>query len=212
MINMKLVHINNTTQKVFVSKATEIVNNLASNLNDNNDSAVDNNDASADNTNSSNTNNTNTKSSGVNMTIYNVDYIAFVNKNILSVVIKATLKEGNDSQRVIIQTYNYNLSSNQKVDFTDLLQMENIQVDTAESKIKENIEAQSEYSDSLNETGNSVYKRDSSNKMYGASQTENFYLDEEENLYAIYAYGNDNNTTEFDIIKINDSKGREKVT
>ena len=41
-------------------------------------------------------------------TIYNIDYIAYVNSNVISLVIKATLKEGNNPQRVIITTYNYN--------------------------------------------------------------------------------------------------------
>lgn len=148
-------------------------------------------------------NNVNTNStSTINVTIYNVDYTACVNKNILSVIIRATLKEGNSSQRVIIQTYNYNLSSGQEVEFVDLLQSKNIQVDSAEAQIQEAIEEQSKYAESLEDTGNSLYKRDTSDRMYTASRTENFFLDDEENLYAIYAYGNDNETTEFDIVEI----------
>ena len=46
-------------------------------------------------------------------TIYSIDYMAYVNTNILSLVIRSTLKEGNNPQRVIIQTYNYNLSTNE---------------------------------------------------------------------------------------------------
>ena len=41
----------------------------------------------------------------IDYTIYNIDYIAYVNSNIISLVIKATLKEGNNPQRVIITTY-----------------------------------------------------------------------------------------------------------
>ena len=144
----------------------------------------------------------NNSTSTINVTIYNVDYTACVNKNILSVIIRATLKEGNSSQRVIIQTYNYNLSSGQEVEFVDLLQSKNIQVDSAEAQIQAAIEEQSKYAESLGDTRNSVYKRDTSDRMYTASRTENFFLDDEENLYAIYAYGNDNETTEFDIVEI----------
>ena len=44
-----------------------------------------------------------------NKTIYSVDFTAYVNGDILSLAIRSTLKEGNNPQRVIIQTYNYNL-------------------------------------------------------------------------------------------------------
>ena len=46
---------------------------------------------------------------GANKSIYSVDYEAYLNNNILSLVIKATIKEGNNPQRVIIQTYCYNI-------------------------------------------------------------------------------------------------------
>ena len=41
--------------------------------------------------------------------IYDVNYISYINDNILSLAIKSTLKRGNNPQREIIQTYNYNL-------------------------------------------------------------------------------------------------------
>ena len=50
-----------------------------------------------------------------NKTIYSIDYVAFVNYDILSVVIKSTLKEGESAQRVMVQTYNYNLSTNEEL-------------------------------------------------------------------------------------------------
>ena len=48
-------------------------------------------------------------------TIYSIDYVAYVNESILSLVIRSTLKEGNSAQRIMIQTYNYNLNTNQEV-------------------------------------------------------------------------------------------------
>ncbi len=46
---------------------------------------------------------------GANKSIYSVDYEAYLNNNILSIIIRSTLKEGNNPQRVIIQTYCYNV-------------------------------------------------------------------------------------------------------
>ena len=54
-------------------------------------------------------------------TVYNVEYVSYVNENILSVVIKSTLKEGNNAQRIIIQTYNYDLETGRKVTLNEVL-------------------------------------------------------------------------------------------
>ena len=47
--------------------------------------------------------------------IYNVTYQAFVNKDVLSVVVKASLKEGNKPEKVSIKTYNYSIPDKRKV-------------------------------------------------------------------------------------------------
>lgn len=193
---------NITTQNLFVKKAQEIVNNLSSGARSNNRETSNNTVMYNEGSETIQNSNTNSSNSSISITIYNVDYMAFVNKNILSVVIRANLKEGNSSQRTIIQTYNYNLTSKQRVVFTDLLQSKNIEVTTAQNTIKSYIQERSDYDKQLSDTGNSPYSRNVQDRMYLPANTENFYLDAEENLYAIYAYGNDNETTEFDIIKI----------
>ena len=56
-------------------------------------------------------------------TKYNIDYIAYTNNNILSLIIKATLKEGGNPQRVIVQTYNYSLEENKLIDLQEYINM-----------------------------------------------------------------------------------------
>ena len=51
----------------------------------------------------------------VEKVIYTVDYTAYVNQNILSLVIRSTLKEGNNAQRLIIKAYTYNLSTDEEI-------------------------------------------------------------------------------------------------
>ena len=46
-----------------------------------------------------------------NNVIYTVDYSAYVSNNVLSLVVRSTLKEGTNPQRDIIQTYNYDLEN-----------------------------------------------------------------------------------------------------
>lgn len=59
-------------------------------------------------------------------TVYTIEYMSYINTNILSLVIKSTLKEGNNPQRVIIQTYNYNLSTNEEVTFNQMLEIKEL--------------------------------------------------------------------------------------
>ena len=54
-------------------------------------------------------------------TLYQIDYVSYINGDILSLIIKATLKEGSNPQRVIIQTYNYNLSTNEELTLSQIL-------------------------------------------------------------------------------------------
>ncbi|MCI8353278.1 MAG: hypothetical protein HFJ58_06900 [Clostridia bacterium] len=68
-------------------------------------------------------------------TIYTVEYMSYINSNILSLVIKSTLKEGNNPQRVIIQTYNYNLSTNEEVTFSQMLEIKELEEPTVKASV-----------------------------------------------------------------------------
>ena len=47
--------------------------------------------------------------------IYTIKYKAYVTNEILSMVILSELKEGNNNQRIIFKSYNYNLATNKQV-------------------------------------------------------------------------------------------------
>lgn len=68
-------------------------------------------------------------------TVYTVEYMSYINSNILSLVIKSTLKEGNNPQRVIIQTYNYNLSTNEEITFKQMLEIKGLQEQAVKNTI-----------------------------------------------------------------------------
>jgi len=86
-----------------------------------------------------------------NNTIYDVKYKAYINDNILSLVIRSTLKEGENDQRVIIKTYNYNLSSDSELSINEVLQYRKISKEYAQNKIKETIKIASENRNIYNE-------------------------------------------------------------
>ena len=54
----------------------------------------------------------------------------------MSVIIKSTLKEGSNAQRTIVETYNYNLKTENKVSIYDALNKKNITQDALNSKVK----------------------------------------------------------------------------
>lgn len=132
--------------------------------------------------------------------LYDVEYMAYVNSNILSLVIKATLKSGSSAQRVIVKTYNYNLSTNEELKFDEVLNLKGVSKTYANKKIKETITKANVSSQSLKDLGYSVYIRDLNSDIYKIENTSTFFIGENGILYVLYPYGNNNMTSEMDII------------
>mgnify|MGYP000552013480 FL=1 len=132
--------------------------------------------------------------------IYSVDYISYVNDNILSLVIKSTLKQGNNPQRVIVQAYNYNLETGEKVQLVDVLAKRNIIQSDCQNKIHEIVTKAQEEAQVLVQSGYTVYNRNLSDSMYRISNISTFFLGKNEELYIIFAYGNQNFTSEMDVV------------
>ena len=139
-------------------------------------------------------------------TIYNVDYVAYVNENIVSLVIKSILKEGKNAQRIIVQTYNYDVVTGQKVSLNEVLEAQGYSTKEVNQKIEEQVEEASKQAEALSQavsqTGQTIYKRDINNAMYVTDNVTNFFIGENGAIYIVYAYGNSNFTSEMDIIKI----------
>lgn len=133
-------------------------------------------------------------------TIYTVDYMAYVNTNILSLVIRSTLKEGNNPQRVIIQTYNYNLSTNEEMTLNQILEIKGLNKVTVEDTIKNQVQLANEEAENLKRLGYNVYIRDLASTIYQLEKTDNYMLGPDNKLYIIYPYGNANYTDEMDVI------------
>ena len=132
--------------------------------------------------------------------IYSVDYIAYINDNILSLVIKSTLKQGNNPQRVIVQTYNYNIETGEKVQLADVLTKKNIVQTDCQNKINEIVAKAQEEAQVLLQSGYTVYNRNLSDSIYQISNISTFFLGKNQELYIIFAYGNQNYTSEMDVV------------
>lgn len=135
-------------------------------------------------------------------TIYNLDYTAYVNNNILSVAIMATIKEGNDPQRIIVQTYNYDLVNNKNVEIEDILAKRQIDKTVVQNKVNNTIKKASEDATKMAESGFQVYQRNTNDDMYKIENINNFIQGPNGELYIVFAYGNNNITSEMDVVQI----------
>lgn len=133
--------------------------------------------------------------------IYTVEYVANVQNDILSLMIRSNLKEGASAQRVIIQTYNYDLRNNKEITLEEVLKIEHVSSSEIQERIKKEISAEQKKVEDLKNLGYNIYNRDVSSNIYAIENSKEFYLTNN-TLYIIYAYGNETFTSEMDLIVI----------
>ena len=137
--------------------------------------------------------------------IYTVEYKAYIQNNILSLAIRCGFKEGNKSQKVVVQTFNYDLKQNREVALEEILKIKNITTEEANTRIKNKIKYIQEQNNALVEALTedqkvSLYERDYNSEIYNISNSKQYLYGKDGLLYIIYAYGNDSDTNEMDII------------
>lgn len=131
--------------------------------------------------------------------IYTVEYMANVQDGILSVMIRSNLKEGSNAQKVIIQTYNYDLRNNKEITLEEVLKIKQLDKQVVQNKIKEEVTIEQKKVEDLKKLGYNIYNRDVSSDMYELEKSTEFYLTSN-TLYIIYAYGNQTSTSEMDLV------------
>ena len=131
--------------------------------------------------------------------MYNVDYVANVQDGILSVMIKASLKQGSSAQKVIIQTYNYDLRNNKEITLEEVLKIERLNKEDIQNRINTKIQQEAEKAKDLASMGYNIYERDVNSDIYKVENSTEFYLTLNA-LYIIYAYGNETDTSEMDMV------------
>ena len=131
--------------------------------------------------------------------IYTVEYGCYLDDGILSLIIRSTLKEGNSAQRVIIQTYNYNLQTNQEITIEQLIKAKGTTNEIIQGKIDEEIYSQQQQAEELRKLGYNIYARDYKSDIYKIENIQQFFINNDD-IYIIYPYGNDNFTSEMDLI------------
>ena len=134
--------------------------------------------------------------------IYNVKYKAYLNNNILSLAILSEFKEGDNNQRIIVLTYNYNLESNCEVSINDLVSNKNIDIKQANQHIKNTVDNSQKENLKLRDLGYPIDVRDSNSEEYKIENAKQFFQGQNGYLYVLYPYGNKEFTSEMDIVII----------
>ena len=135
-------------------------------------------------------------------TVYSITYVAYVNNDILSIIIKSNLKEGDKAQQIKCKAYNINLSTGKEVSLNELISVRGTSQEDVEKEIKSVVSDAIKEASSIQETGYDVYTRDANSTIYQIEKIETFYLDKDGALCIVFAYGNNDYTSEMDIVKI----------
>ena len=159
---------NNEMEKTFAGKAENIIETNKDNLNNSNNI----------------TNSVDGESSNIVSTIYTVKYKAYVENDILSVVIYSDLKQSSSAQRVIVQTFNYDLKEND-----------------VQNKINSSIQKEQQKSEDLIKLGYKVFSRNTKSNIYKIENITEYFV-YNNNIYIVFAYGNTQMTSEKDIVII----------
>lgn len=132
--------------------------------------------------------------------IYNLDYVAYVNDNIISLIIRCNYKDGSNPLRTIIQTYNYDFKNDKKLSIDDILNYKRLNKDQVQEKINNEIKEVNKNRKSISSQGYNLYIKDENDKMYKIENTANYFLGQNNYLYLVYAYGNNDFTNYVDLI------------
>jgi len=134
--------------------------------------------------------------------VCSISYTAYINNNILSVAIMENYKSGKLPQRLIVQTYNYNLDTGEEVTINDVMASRGVDSTSVNKKINSTIKTLAEDDNTIADSGYNVYKRDISSDIYDVKNVKIFMQGPNGELYIIFPYGNTANTSEIDVIKI----------
>ena len=118
--------------------------------------------------------------------IYSLQYEATIENDILSLIIRANLKEGTSAQRLIIQTFNYDLRNHKEVTLEEMINQKQLNIDEVQNKIEQEIDAEYQRVETLRSLGYGVFERNPEDEMYKIENSEEFFV-KNGKIYIIYA-------------------------
>lgn len=141
-----------------------------------------------------------TKSTNKNI-IYTVKYKVTIEKNIMSLIIYSDLKQETSAQRVIIQTFNYDLQNNKELTLEDTMENYKLKKNEVQDKINKDIKEEQRKAEELKNLGYNIFTRDTESDIYKVENISEYFI-YNNNIYIIFSYGNDRITSEMDLVII----------
>ena len=96
----------------------------------------------------------------------------------------------------------YTTTTNTEVTINDIINNRGLDTTAVNKQIHSVITAAQSNSEALSSSGYNVYTRDLQSDIYNVTNVQTFMQGPNGELYIIYDYGNTENTSEMDIIKI----------
>ena len=133
--------------------------------------------------------------------IYTVKYKASIENDIMSLIIYSDLKQEASAQRVIIQTFNYNLNNNKELTLEDTIENYKLKKDEVQEKINKDIKEEQRKTEELKKLGYNIFNREVNSEIYKVENITEYFV-YNNNIYIVFAYGNDKITSEMDLVII----------
>jgi hypothetical protein len=140
------------------------------------------------------------RSTSGGFTTYQVSYVAYINDGAISIAIKKTQKTGNTAETVTITTYNYSIPDKKEITLEELIKLKGTDVETVQNTINSTIQIASDNSNEIAKEYGAAFTRDPNDNMYKVENAENYFLTDDGYVYIIYAYGENAETNEVDIV------------
>ena len=90
-------------------------------------------------------------------------------------------------------------SYNKEITLQEVLKIEKLNEQDIQNRINSKVQEEEEKAKDLQSLGYNIYSRDTSSDIYKLENSTEFYLSANA-LYIIYAYGNEANTSEMDLV------------
>ena len=133
--------------------------------------------------------------------IYTVKYKASIENGTMSLIIYSDLKQETSAQRVIIQTFNYDLQNNKELTLEDTMENYKLKKNEVQDKINKDIKEEQRKAEELKNLGYNIFTRDTESDIYKVENISEYFI-YNNNIYIIFAYGNDKITSEMDLVII----------
>ena len=118
---------------------------------------------------------------------YNVSYVGYINKDVVSIAIKETAKYGNNPEKVTITTFNYSIPDKKEVTLDKLIELKNTDKETVQKSINTSIKTAYENANAIaNEFGTeTIFQRNLKDKMYKIDNAKSYFLTDDGYVYIV---------------------------